>query len=65
MSKKEYIFTETGEKRCPKEGEYFYNNTLNIVEYSFIDFTKQKGKILKLEIRKAKGKKHNLKLKQN
>lgn len=57
MSKKKYIFTETGEKRYPKAGEYFFNNINNIVDYAFIDFFSEKKKILKLEVKKESNQK--------
>lgn len=46
---KKYILTETGEVRCPKEGDYFMDG-LNRVKYANIDFVHDKYPILKLEV---------------
>ena len=49
MVKKKYIFTETGEKRYPKENEYFLNYDETIVQHAVRDLPIVR-KILKLEV---------------
>ena len=49
MNRKKYIFTETGEKRYPKENEYFLNYDETIIQYAVRDLPIVR-KILKLEV---------------
>jgi hypothetical protein len=55
MFKKEYILTETGEIRCPKEDEYYLND-YGEIEYAIRDIYWGKAKILRLKVKKIKPK---------